>query len=76
MSGQSDELIGLSNQEQAECIAQHYLKISNIPTKNFSPIHALVRVHEAKVSNSQYLIKEFKEITGNQNTLISLIRAN
>ena len=25
-------------------------------------------VHEAKVSNSQYLIKEFQEFTGNQNT--------
>ena len=39
-----------------------------IPTKNVSPIRALVRVHEAKVSNSQYLIKEFQEFTGNQNT--------
>ena len=37
-------------------------------TQNFSPIRALVRVHEAKISNSQYLIKEFKEFTGNQNT--------
>ena len=34
--------------------------------KNVSPIHTLV--HEAKVSNSQYLIKEFKEFIGNQNT--------
>ena len=39
-----------------------------IATKNFSPIRALVRVHEAKISNSQYLIKEFKEFTVNQNT--------
>ena len=39
-----------------------------IPTKNFSPIRALVRMHEAKVSNSQYLIKEFQEFTGIQNT--------
>ena len=36
-----------------------------IPTKIYSPIRALVRVHEAKKSNSQYLIKEF---AGNQNT--------
>ena len=36
-----------------------------ILTKNFSLIRALVRVLEAKISNSQYLIKEF---TGNQNT--------
>ena len=39
-----------------------------IATKKFSPIRALVRVYEAKISNSKYLIKEFKEITGNQNT--------
>ena len=39
-----------------------------IPTKNVSPIRALVRVQEAKVSNSQYLFKEFQEFTGNQNT--------
>ena len=39
-----------------------------IPTKNVSPIRALVRVHEAKISNSQYLNKEFKEFTVNQNT--------
>ena len=39
-----------------------------IATINFSPIRALVRMHEAKISNSQYLIKEFKEFTGNQNT--------
>ena len=39
-----------------------------IPKKNFSPIRALVHVHEAKISNSHYLIKEFKELTGNQNT--------
>ena len=39
-----------------------------IPTKKFSPIRALVRVHEAKISNSHYLIKEFNEFTGNQNT--------
>ena len=36
--------------------------------KNCSPIRALVHMHEAKISNSQYLIKEFKEFTGNQNT--------
>ena len=39
-----------------------------IATTNFSPIRALVRVHEAKILNSQYLNKEFKEFTGNQNT--------
>ena len=39
-----------------------------IPTKNVSPIRALVHMHEAKISNSHYLIKEFKEFTGNQNT--------
>ena len=39
-----------------------------IPTINVSLIHALVRMHEAKVSNSQYLINEFQEFTGNQNT--------
>ena len=39
-----------------------------IPTKHFGPIRSLVHVHEAKNSNSQYLIKEFKEFTGNQNT--------
>ena len=39
-----------------------------IPTKIISPIRALVHVHEAKISNSHYLIKEFKEFTGNQNT--------
>ena len=39
-----------------------------IPTKIFSPIRALVHVHEAKISNSQYLIKEFNKFTGNQNT--------
>ena len=30
-----------------------------IPKKNVSTICALVRVHEAKTSNPQYLIKEF-----------------
>ena len=39
-----------------------------IATTNFSPIRALVRVHEAKISNSQYLNKEFEEFTVNQNT--------
>ena len=39
-----------------------------IPTKFFSPTRALVHVHEAKISNSHYLIKEFNEFTGNQNT--------
>ena len=36
--------------------------------QNVSSIHALVRVHEAKISNSQYLIKDFKEFTGYHNT--------